>query len=87
MARDEIWDALHGHFKDKFDADRERFAQEADTSDDGKWTKHSKYHWSRQLGGQQLDFWPTRKKFRHNGRTRRGDMMKYIRDNTPKEKA
>ena len=52
---------LHG--KEKFDADRTRFLDEAMASDDGQWTKHTVHHWSRQVNGERLDYWPSRKKF------------------------
>lgn len=32
--RDPIWDALKAHSKEKFDADRQRFMQDAVASDD-----------------------------------------------------
>jgi len=57
--RDPIWDALKEHSKSKFDADRERFMAQAIEHDDGGWTKHTEYHWSRTVGGKRLDYWPT----------------------------
>lgn len=68
----EIWDALKKHKKEKFDADRQRFMQQAMSSDDGGWTKHTQWHWSRVIDGQRLDYWPSRKKFQWQGRVMRG---------------
>lgn len=76
--RDPIWDALKSHAKEKFDADRQRFLSDAIASDDGKWTKHTEFHWSRTIGGERLDYWPSRKKFQFRGRVMRGDVAQFI---------
>ena len=70
--RDPIWDALKEHSRAKFDADRARFLADAKSADDGGWTKHTEYHWSRIVDGHRLDYWPSRKKYRFKGKTRRG---------------
>lgn len=72
--RDEIWDALKEHSKSKFDADRARFLEEAKDprNNDGGWTKHTEYHWSRMVDGHRLDYWPSRKKWQYRGKVRRG---------------
>lgn len=75
---DDIWDAMKQHSKQKFDADRARFAAEANAADDGGWTKHSQYHWSRIVNGYRLDYWPTRKKYQYKGKVRRGDVYTVI---------
>lgn len=77
--RDPLWDALKEHSKSKFDADRARFLQAAIDTDDGAWTKHTPYHWSRQINGERLDYWPSRKKWQFKGRVSRGDVQKFIR--------
>ena len=70
--RDPVWDALKQRGKEKFDADRERFRTEAIRDDDGGWTKHTPYHWSRMIDGDRLDYWPSRKKWQYRGQVRRG---------------
>lgn len=70
--RDSIWDALKERSKNKFDADRERFLKQAITEDDGCWTKHTPYHWSRSINGERMDYWPSRKKFQWRGKVMRG---------------
>ena len=70
--RDPIYDALKQHFKEKFDADRKRFLEEAFRYDDGGWTKHTQWHWSRKINGQRLDYWPSRNKFMWRGKVYRG---------------
>lgn len=72
MTRDPIWDDLKAHAKEKFDADRARFLSAALAADDGGWTKHTEYHWSREVDGHRLDYWPSRKKYRFKGKVRRG---------------
>ena len=77
--RDPIWDALKANSKEKFDADRKRFFADAVAADDGGWTKHTEFHWSRIVAGKRLDYWPSRKKFQFDGRVMRGDVGKFIR--------
>lgn len=80
--RDPIWDALKKHSKGKFDADRAKFLADAQQDDDGGWTKHTPYHWSRILNGHRLDYWPSRKKYQYRGKVKRGDVNALIK---PKE--
>jgi len=56
---------------------RERNLQSA--TDDGGWKKHTAYHWSRDLNGDRLDFWPSRNRFHFQGRTHTGDVRGFIR--------
>lgn len=79
MARDPIYDAMKTHFKGKFDTDRARFLSEAQAADDGGWTKHTDYHWSRMLAGHRMDYWPSRKKYQYRGKVRRGDVAALLR--------
>lgn len=76
--RDPVWDAMKAHSKAKFDADRARFLEQATAQDDGQWTQHTQWHWSRIVGGQRLDYWPSRKKFQYAGVVRRGDVIAFI---------
>lgn len=68
----EDFSALAEYVKQKFDADRARFLREAKTADDGGWTKHTDYHWSRTVRGKRLDYWPSRKKWQYDGKVLRG---------------
>jgi len=72
MSDAEFWTALAEHKQEKFDADRKRFMLEALAKDDGGWTKHTEYHWSRMVNGERLDYWPSRKKFMFRGKVMRG---------------
>ena len=68
------FDFLKEHTKDKFDSDRKAFLEKAIAEDDGGWTKHTDYHWSRVVDGKRLDYWPSRKKYKWKGKVRRGDV-------------
>lgn len=79
MSRDPIYDDMKQYGKEKFDADRKRFMEDALEADDGGWVKHTQYHWSRQLNGHKLDYWPSRKKWQYKGKVRRGDVIGFIK--------
>lgn len=83
MARDEIYDVMKAHYKEKFDNDRRLFMSQAVEHDDGGWTKHTQFHWSRMVAGFRLDYWPSRKKFQYRGKVRRGDVNHFIRCKEP----
>ena len=75
MAEDddaELWRAISARAKAKFDADRKNFLAQALRDDDGGWTKHTPWHWSRMVGDHRLDYWPSRKKFQYQGVVQRG---------------
>jgi hypothetical protein len=78
--RDPIWDAMKQHSREKFDADRKRFLDTAIAEDDGGWTKHTQWHWSRMIKGDRLDYWPSRKKFQFRGVVRRGSVQRLLRE-------
>lgn len=73
MTRDPVWDMIKEDRKEKFDSDRKRFLSDAKTADDGGWTKHTEFHWSRMVAGHKLDYWPSRKKFQY-----RGDVYRFM---------
>ena len=83
-----FWKALKAHKKQKFFEDRQKFLNEAfDKEWKIEWRIHTKHHWSVIVHGHQLDYWPSRKKFRYMGVTLRGDVEKYhkrITENAPK---
>lgn len=67
--------------KAKRDFDRKRKTNNMNGAfDDGGWTKHNEFHWSRILQGQKLQYWPSTNKFQHgNGRIMYGGIEGYIR--------
>jgi hypothetical protein len=72
--RDPIYDEMKRLSKEKFDADRARAMEVARDTDDGGWTKHTAWHWSRQVDGHRLDYWPSRSKYQFKGAVWRGDI-------------
>ncbi len=78
--KDPAWEAIKDRAKSKFDADRKQFLKKAVASDDGLWTKHTEFHWSRLVAGQRLDYWPSRKKFQYEGKVKRGDVVRFIKE-------
>ena len=74
-----IWQDLKACKKAKFDADRARFLDEAEAADDGGWTKHTQWHWSRMVNGHRLDYWPSRKKYQYQDEVKRGDVLRIVR--------
>ena len=75
------------YWRDMREFDKERKAKNLAAADPTGWTKHSQYHWSRQLNGKRLDYWPSRNKFQYDGgRVMVGDVLGFIR-NREKEAA
>jgi len=60
--------------------DKERRERNWRNADSEGWTQHTPYHWSRQLNGKRLDYWPSRNKFQYDGgRVMVGDVVGFIR--------
>lgn len=75
----DFWKKLKAYKKQKFFEDRTRFLNQAyDKEWKIDWRIHTEHHWSVMVKGSQLDFWPSRKKFRYKGVTRRGDVEKFF---------
>lgn len=65
--------------------DKERRLVRAQENDDGGWYKHTEYHWSRTVGADRLDYWPSSGRWRIRGHTFYGqhsDLMNFIRRRT-----
>ena len=65
------WDAIKKAAKEK------RLAEALCTFDAWQdpmpgWTKHTPYHWSRDLCGDRMDYWPSTGKWRWRDRSYRG---------------
>ena len=59
--------------------DKERKKRNLENADDTGWNKHTEYHWSRDLNGKRLDYWPSRNKFQYEGKVMCGDIAGFIR--------
>jgi hypothetical protein len=78
----EIFNAMRRQDKER----RERNLESAYSQGTDGWTVHCSTHWSRDLAGQRLDYWPSRNKFRWRGKTHTGDVHGFIRNRLqPKE--
>jgi hypothetical protein len=42
------------------------------------WNQYSILHWHRDLLGERLEFWPTKKKWRYKGKTMTGNVNEFI---------
>lgn len=71
------WDEFKAFKKAEFDERRRRNAAASDASG---WTQHTEHHWSRELCGHRLDYWPSRKRFRWKGQTHTGDVNGFIKN-------
>lgn len=72
----EIFRAMDAADKDR----RERNLSDAYANGTDGWTVHCSTHWSRDLAGHRLDYWPSRNKFRWKRRTYTGDVEGFIRN-------
>ena len=72
-----------GDMGEVFNAMREmdaaRRSRNLAAADPAGWTIHTKYHWSCDLGGSRLDYWPSRNKFQWRGKVMTGDVVGFIR--------
>lgn len=67
-------------FRAMREADKERRERNLAAANPDGWTIHCATHWSRDLCGDRLDYWPSRNKFRWRGKTRCGDVEGFIRN-------
>jgi len=66
-------------FDDMMQHNRARKAKNLASADPSGWTIHTKYHWSRDLNGKRLDYWPSKNKFQYDDRIMCGDVSGFIR--------
>jgi hypothetical protein len=64
---------------------RQRHEANLKSADPAGWTIHTSYHWSRELLGKRLDYWPSTNKFQYEGRVMTGEVMDFINKRTPGE--
>jgi hypothetical protein len=67
-------------FKAKREDDKKRRERNLENADLTGFTKHTEYHYSRDLCGSRLDYWPSRNKFQYKGRVMCGDIQGFIRN-------
>lgn len=70
-------------FKYMDELNKERKKRNLESASKEGWKLHTEYHWSRDLNGKRLDYWPSRNKFQYDGRVMCGDVDGFIRKRTP----
>lgn len=81
-------------FRDWEEAKRQERQQRleiANAADLPGWTKHTQYHWSRMVAGQQLNWWPSTTRWswgKKHGKPamffgRQDDLLNFIRNREP----
>lgn len=68
----EIFNALRRERQEK------RAERRVNFSSGPEWTRHHETHYSRDLLGERLDYWPGPMKWRWRGKTATGDVMQFI---------
>lgn len=64
---------------------KEKRADRLAKADSTGWNVHTEYHWSRQLCGKRLDYWPSKSKFMYNSKVMTGNVNKFIASREAKE--
>lgn len=71
----EAFKALRQHRKEQRESNLENAENHCSAQ---CWTKHTKYHWARDLNGYRLDFWPSKRKFMYKGKVMTGNVTAFI---------
>lgn len=68
-------------FRDMREANRQRRERNLKRAQDSElpWMKHTDHHWSLELQGDRLDYWPSTQKFRWRGKSYQGGVEGFIR--------
>lgn len=68
-------------FRGMTEADRKRRYENLEEAKKSTlpWTRHTEYHWSLDLNGERVDYWPTKNKFRYQGTMYYGGCEGFIR--------
>ena len=70
----EIFNAMREH-----DAERRQRNLEKARKSELPWVRHTEWHWSLELLGDRLDYWPTKNKFRWRDKTYNGGVEGFIK--------
>lgn len=81
-ASDNEDDGMGGDFRIMRRANQVSRQQRLEAADPTGWKQHTQYHWSRMINGKQLDYWPSKSKFRYDNKTVTGDVDKFIKART-----
>lgn len=70
------------YFNEHKKQDKKRKEKNLAAADVTGWNKHTDFHWSRDLNGERLDYWPSRNKFMYQGKVMCGDIQGFIKRRT-----
>jgi len=59
---------------------KERRLRNLAEADPTGWKQHTEYHWSRQLAGKQLDYWPSTRKWQYDGKIFTGNVQTFVKE-------
>ena len=65
MSKEDFAD-IKAYSKEQYDLRRKQALEEADPTG---WTQHTQWHWSRQVEGERIDYWPSKRKWRFRNHT------------------
>jgi len=68
----EVYDGMKQHNKERRD-------KNLNSANPEGWKIHTDYHWSRNLNGKRLDYWPSKNKFQYEGRVMTGEVEGFIK--------
>lgn len=57
---------------------KERGRNNLAKADPAGWNQHTDWHWSRELLGSKLDYWPSKNKFMWRGKVMTGNVLEFI---------
>jgi hypothetical protein len=64
--------ALTQHNKDRKQANLDKACSDG-------WTVHTPYHWSKDINGKRIDYWPSTNRFQYDNRIMSGGIDGFIR--------
>lgn len=67
------------YWNDHKEWDKQRKKRNLSKADPTGWKIHTDYHWSRELNGKRIEYWPSRNKFQYEGKIMTGDVFGFIR--------
>ena len=70
-------------FDDMREHSRRRRQRNMEAASPEGWTIHTEYHWSREIRGRRLDYWPSKNKWGFEGKIFQGDVHGFIKARDP----
>ena len=70
-------------FDDMREHSRRRRKRNIEVANPTGWMLHTQWHWSRDLVGHRLDYWPSKNKWKYKGKIEQGDIIGFIKRRDP----